>query len=122
VQEKIAKLEGPLHGTLQAESQIRGQMTASAPYQVIEQTAILAGEPSLGSSASAPRGIWVQQPHGYYVRYLPDGCDGTQLYSRHDSGGFCSYEYICSLSHLTRLFGDAAKDCGAPITSRIGEP
>jgi GH24 family phage-related lysozyme (muramidase) len=77
VQEKIARLEGPLRNTLQAESQIREQMTASASYQTIEQIAILPGES--GTSGAVPRGLWVQDVRGYYVRYLPEGYQRTKI-------------------------------------------
>lgn len=77
LQEKLNTLRGPLQRVVQAESNMRQHVSGSAPYHVMEQTAVLAGLAPDHASAIEP--LWVEQPQGYFVRYLPSSYSQTKV-------------------------------------------
>ena len=80
LQQEISTLGAPMQRVLRAESDIRQQVSTSATYEVIERTAVLAGLiPEDPAAATVPRGIWIQHPQGYFVRYLPEGYSRTKI-------------------------------------------
>jgi hypothetical protein len=80
LQQQIATLSAPIQRVLKAESDIRQQVNRSASYEAIERIAVLAGLlPEDPAAATIPRGIWIQHPQGYYVRYLPESYSRTKI-------------------------------------------
>ena len=48
-------------------------------YEALEQTAVLTGMLPSGANRLAVSQVWIQHPHGFYVRYLPQGYQRTTL-------------------------------------------
>ncbi|BBC72461.1 conserved hypothetical protein [Altererythrobacter sp. B11] len=75
-------LPGPLRTVVEAESKMRGLLTApgGVDYSQIEQIAVLTGAAPIGpGSMDVPTERWSLHPDGYWIRYLPSGYSHTTV-------------------------------------------
>ena len=79
LEEQTANLSAPFQRVLRAESALRRQFEDGSPYQALEQTAVLTGVLPSGANRLAVSQVWIQHPHGFYVRYVPHGYQRTTL-------------------------------------------
>jgi hypothetical protein len=79
MQQAISEAPPGVKEVLDAERNLRSMLTnPGVPYEQLERTAILVGNPPLGqNSMQVPSGRWSMHPDGYYVRYLPNGYTNT---------------------------------------------
>jgi hypothetical protein len=77
----VGKLPAPVRQTLEAEAKLRQTLTQlSAPYEEIEQAAVLVGHPLPGpGSRNVPAGRWSYHPAGYFVRYFSSDYSQTTI-------------------------------------------
>lgn len=75
-----ANLPTPVRQVLEAENQLRQLLRqATGDFVALEQIAVLAGDPPVGSGPEVPLGRWSQHPDGFYVRYFPASYRQTRV-------------------------------------------
>jgi hypothetical protein len=80
IQRRLAVVQGPLRQVLHAENNLRTQIATRASFDVMARTAVLAGAaPADPSMPPVPRGAWIQNRQGFYLRYLPDSYSRTKV-------------------------------------------
>lgn len=80
IQRRLAVVQGPLRQVLNAENNLRNQIATRASFDVMARTAVLAGAaPADPTMPPVPRGTWIQNRQGFYLRYLPDSYSRTKV-------------------------------------------